>query len=147
MGRTSAVLLASLTLLVMVIAVQSAAIIRCVAGREYNDCSQAICQQTCDNMNAGCSDKCVPGCICKKGTVQNAEGECVKKEDCCSGNTVYDDCGNNYGKTCEDAAHPNSPAMCAAVCSSGCFCKPGYVLNNSGECVLPEDCPKSSNTN
>ncbi|XP_073513669.1 serine protease inhibitor swm-1-like [Phyllobates terribilis] len=144
MGRTSAVLLASLTLLVMVIAVQSAAT-RCKADEEYNDCRQKTCARTCDNMNGGC-DKCVTGCVCKKGTVRNAKGKCVNVKDCCSGNTVYDKCGNNCGKTCEDAAHPNSPAMCATVCSSGCFCKPGYVLNNSGECVLPRHCPKSSNT-
>ena len=30
---------------------------------------------------------------------------------------------------------------CLKVCQKGCFCKPGYVKNDSGKCVLLKNCP------
>ncbi|XP_077116285.1 chymotrypsin inhibitor-like [Ranitomeya variabilis] len=82
MGRTSAVLLASLTLLVMVIAAQSADT-GCKAGEEYNECGSG-CPPTCDNLGRvdACAAVCKSGCFCKAGTLRNNKGECVTKENC-----------------------------------------------------------------
>ncbi|XP_073511787.1 serine protease inhibitor swm-1-like isoform X1 [Phyllobates terribilis] len=146
MRRTSAVLLASLTLLLMVITAQSAAI-KCKADEEYNECGSP-CPPTCDSLNRVCPAVCKAGCFCKKGTVQNANGKCVPVKDCCSGNTVYNECGNDCPNTCKDVASSNPyPVLCTLNCYSGCFCKPGYVrLPNSKECVRPKHCPKNSKT-
>ncbi|KAM4015761.1 serine protease inhibitor swm-1-like [Anomaloglossus baeobatrachus] len=143
MARSSAALLASLSLLVMVIAAHSAA--TCKAGEEYTTCGSS-CPQTCgDNSERACPAVCVPGCFCKKGTIRNEKGECVKVAECCSGNTTYSECGNDCPNTCEAISGP--PVFCTADCSSGCFCDPGYVrLPGSKKCVRPEDCPKSSDS-
>ncbi|XP_073513666.1 serine protease inhibitor swm-1-like [Phyllobates terribilis] len=144
MGRTSAVLLASLTLLVVIITVQSAAT-ECKAGEEYKTCGSP-CPPTCNNRSPICATVCKPGCFCKKGTMKNDKGKCVKVKDCCTGNTEYHECRNDCTNTCEDYYKADS-VVCPAYCSSGCFCKPGYVrLPNSKECVRPKHCPKNSKT-
>ncbi|XP_077116288.1 zonadhesin-like [Ranitomeya variabilis] len=145
MGRTSAALLASLTLLFIAFAAPSAAT-RCKAGEVYR-CGSP-CPPSCSNRSPICpkSDGCKPGCFCKKGTIRNDEGECVKVEKCCSGNTIFNGCGNNCPNTCADYNSPG-PVMCPEYCTPGCICKPGYKqLPNSKECVLPEYCPKGSYT-
>ncbi|XP_073511790.1 chymotrypsin inhibitor-like isoform X2 [Phyllobates terribilis] len=82
MGRTSAVLLASLTLLVMVIVAQSGAT-TCDTNEEYSTCGTA-CPVTCANRGTPvpCPAMCKTGCFCKKGTVRNANGKCVPVKDC-----------------------------------------------------------------
>ncbi|XP_076163026.1 chymotrypsin inhibitor-like [Ptiloglossa arizonensis] len=54
----------------------------------------------------------------------------------CGENAIANSCGTACPQTCE---YPE-PQNCIAVCVSGCFCKPGYLLNNSGRCVRPADC-------
>ncbi|XP_077112439.1 zonadhesin-like [Ranitomeya variabilis] len=144
MGRTSAALLASLTLLFIAIIVPSAAT-RCKAGEVYNGCGSP-CPPSCSNRSPICADMCKSGCFCKNGTMRNDKGECVKVEKCCSGNTIFKECGNNCPNTCADYNSPG-PVMCPKYCTSGCFCKPGYKqLPNSKKCVLPKYCPKNGNT-
>ncbi|XP_073426614.1 serine protease inhibitor swm-1-like [Dendrobates tinctorius] len=137
MGRTSAVLLASLTLLFMVIAAQSTAT-RCKADEEYNDCGSA-CPPTCNSRSPICAAVCVPGCFCKKGTIRNDKGECVKVEKSCSGNTEYQECGSACPPTCN-----NSSPVCTKMCTPGCFCKKGTIRNDKGECVKVEKCCSGS---
>ncbi|XP_073426616.1 von Willebrand factor-like [Dendrobates tinctorius] len=133
MGRTSAVLLASLTLLLMVFTAQSAAT-RCKTGEEHNDCGSA-CPPTCKNRSPICAAVCVPGCFCKNGTIRNDKGECVMVEKCCSGNTEYQQCGSACPPTCD-----NRSPVCTKVCTPGCFCKKGTIRNVKGECVKVEKC-------
>jgi len=56
----------------------------CGANQEFQECGTA-CPLTCDNYNNPpkiCTMQCVIGCACQKGYVKNAQGECVRPEQC-----------------------------------------------------------------
>lgn len=55
----------------------------------------------------------------------------------CGINMEYQACGIACQPTCENQ---NEPLLCQQNCTSGCFCKPGYVLDID-KCVLPRNCP------
>ncbi|XP_015793763.1 von Willebrand factor-like [Tetranychus urticae] len=93
----------------------------------YSTCGSA-CPPTCANPNPICSQQCVEGCFCPKGTIEDASGKCVKQ---CSKSKVYNECGSLCPPTC---ANPK-PGPCAAVCVKGCFCPKGTFENAAGECV------------
>ena len=57
-------------------------------------------------------------------------------------NAVYSNCGSNNTCDMQTCRFPNGQGdACLKVCQKGCFCKPGYVKNDSGKCVLPKNCP------
>lgn len=66
------------------------------------------------------------------------------EEHCSDPNAVFDSCGNVCPRTCldKDSRHRICPATCLK--SGGCVCKPGYVENSQGMCILPEKCRKGS---
>jgi len=56
----------------------------------------------------------------------------------CGQNEQYTECGTACPPTCKNL----SPGICTQQCVVGCFCKPGFVRNQSGKCVEPRKCPK-----
>lgn len=46
-------------------------------------------------------------------------------------------CGSACAPTC---ANPLPGPLCTRQCVVGCFCKPGYLKNEQGECVAAENC-------
>lgn len=58
----------------------------------------------------------------------------------CGQNEEYKECGSACPPTCKVP----SPAPCTQQCVSACFCKPGFVRNQSGKCVKPGKCPKQA---
>lgn len=53
----------------------------------------------------------------------------------CGANEFYSDC--LCEKTCENLLEADA---CDNQCEEGCFCRPGYVRNGSGLCVVADDC-------
>ncbi|XP_055944317.1 zonadhesin-like [Argiope bruennichi] len=123
--------------------------VQCEENAHYEDCGTA-CPLTCENYNNPpdfCPAVCRSGCQCDEGFVQTKSGRCVKPENCpvrgkCGKNAQYESCGT-CERTCDNYAGP--PQACAAVCVQGCRCKKGFVRNESGDCVTPEECPVTSN--
>ena len=60
-------------------------------------------------------------------------------EDCTDVNEVRNSCGSACPKTC--ANMKMTGIACIEMCVDGCFCKPGFVRNAQGKCVLTKDCP------
>uniref|UniRef100_A0A0K0FSI9 TIL domain-containing protein n=1 Tax=Strongyloides venezuelensis TaxID=75913 RepID=A0A0K0FSI9_STRVS len=55
----------------------------------------------------------------------------------CPQNMTYTECGG-CEKTCI-----NREMACTMMCRPpGCYCNPGYFINEHGECVLESDCPQ-----
>ena len=115
----------------------------------YEKCGTA-CPDTCDNIGDGynetsrpCTKNCVAGCFCDKGFRRDDSGKCIKTEDCpcqeCGDHEHYTDCGTACPDTCDNYKGPNRP--CITLCVAGCFCDEGYVRNDSGKCVKPDECP------
>ncbi|XP_011186949.2 chymotrypsin inhibitor-like [Zeugodacus cucurbitae] len=71
---------------------------------------------------------CIVGFVSAKP--QNDSGSCGE-------NQVFTTCGSACAPTC---ALRDVPIFCAGICIVGCQCIPGYLWNNLGSCVLPEDC-------
>ncbi|XP_075697027.1 serine protease inhibitor swm-1-like [Rhinoderma darwinii] len=146
MARTSIVLLSSLSVLLMLIPVQTQGVAHdpksCGTDKVYKKCGHA-CPRICNGPERMCIERCKKGCFCKEGTVDNGYGECVTKKNCelCRGNATYSACSTDCNQSCATLSKPN---LCATVCSIGCRCQPGYVrLSDSKRCVLPQDCPKN----
>ncbi|XP_063291897.1 inducible metalloproteinase inhibitor protein-like [Pelobates fuscus] len=55
----------------------------------------------------------------------------------CGINKIYNSCGSMCPENC---THFDPPPACSKVCSPGCFCKEGYVLDVNGICVPKEKC-------
>ncbi|XP_075135261.1 serine protease inhibitor swm-1-like [Leptodactylus fuscus] len=142
MAGTSVVLLSSLGVLLLLISAQSKSINPkfCEQGKEYKDCAKP-CPLNCNSPNIICPGGCQPGCYCKDGTVENIAGQCVKNEECCTGNTTYSLCANNCLESCDTYLNPS--ITCPLSCAIGCKCKEGYqLLSDGSKCVLPQDCTK-----
>ncbi|KAM4014904.1 mucin-5AC-like [Anomaloglossus baeobatrachus] len=146
MVRSSAALLSCLSILLLAITVQSVDDERSCAriGKGFSAC-RAHCQPSCDNRNPQiCTHMCNPGCICKKGFINNGrDNECIKPAKCsqCKGSTTYSEQGNKCTESCKAVINPKLP--CTREMSPGCFCKKGYVfLDDDKTCVRPQDCPR-----
>ncbi|XP_039750805.1 zonadhesin-like [Pararge aegeria] len=82
--------------------------------------------------------RCRP-CRCIKGYEYSSSGVCIPKNTLCKGdqNKTYTECPNRCQSTCK-----NPEAICTEKCEpKGCECKFGYIKNDDGICVLPQDCP------
>ncbi|GBP26744.1 von Willebrand factor [Eumeta japonica] len=116
----------------------------CPPNSLYNECGTA-CPRTCANKDKrlACTAQCVPGCFCLPGFVLNDNGDCILEAFCpktCPPNSLYNECGTACPRTC---ANKDKRLACTAQCVPGCFCLPGFVLNDSGACVLEAFCPKT----
>lgn len=60
------------------------------------------------------------------------------KPACIKNHEVYTDCGTACPLSCNSPS--NQP--CTLQCVPGCFCENGYVRDDRGNCILPEDCPQ-----
>ncbi|XP_072011172.1 zonadhesin-like [Engystomops pustulosus] len=140
MIRTYFMLLSSLSLLLLMVTTEDPKD-TCEEGKKHNACGSP-CPPTCNNFQPKCPFKCTAGCFCTGDTIDNGNGKCVKKEDCCTeGNTTYSDCGKNCGNVCPSPFRVG--IVCPTECGPGCFCIDGYqhLSYGSERCVLPKDCP------
>ncbi|XP_055930162.1 zonadhesin-like [Argiope bruennichi] len=115
----------------------------CEENEEFKECGTA-CPATCTNPNQprDCPKSCMKGCFCKDGFVRDSAGKCVHPQFCpivCNENEVFKECGTACPHTCDDLGKPT--AVCTLPCVKGCFCKPGYIKNREGKCILPNFCP------
>ncbi|XP_077285347.1 zonadhesin-like [Arctopsyche grandis] len=106
------------------------------------NCS-APSDETCQNLTQTNFNCTTFKCACKNGYVRNSAGICIIRSNCpviCSNpNEVYMSCGT-CDRTCDI---PNK--VCNLPCQEKCFCKPGYLRNMAGTCVLPSRCPTYGN--
>lgn len=124
------------------------------------DCSSALCfPPECNEgdivvPNGECCPVCVPhtdrcaavDClvqpVCKKGQKLKAvKGVCcpVCVSECKIAGQVFSYCASHCPETCEQP-----DPLCAKVCSQGCTCPPGQVLDRvSMRCTTLEKCPGS----
>nr|KAF7434882.1 hypothetical protein H0235_003073 [Vespula pensylvanica] len=56
----------------------------------------------------------------------------------CGPNAIFSNCASACPITCKN--YPNPPKYCIQVCVKRCKCLNGRILNNKGECVLPNEC-------
>lgn len=113
----------------------------CPEHQEHRECGD-IC--LCGKNGPVCSRSCTPGCFCKRGyVVDSNSGRCVHESECGSGeetcpeHETYSDCGSSCERSCQN---PN-PEYCTEECVKGCFCKDGYVRDeSSGRCVRMDQC-------
>ncbi|XP_011298965.1 SCO-spondin [Fopius arisanus] len=126
---------------------------RCTGG-PHDKCTLCgtVCPLTCDRPEIrACTKQCaVNVCRCEEGYVRNADGQCVKPRQCprrepgctrrCTGGP-HDRCtlcGSACPRTCD---RPN-PTICTLQCLVNvCECERGYVRNDHGQCVRPNQCP------
>ncbi|XP_065158674.1 zonadhesin-like [Atheta coriaria] len=115
----------------------------CPGNTTYQECAfNQQCSKT--SCQSAIPKNCKPGCACRDGYLENANGNCVLPADCdskinCSGldpNSEFSLCG-----TCRRSCDDKSP-ICDAKCHIGCFCKKGYVLDKpDGKCIPEKSCP------
>jgi hypothetical protein len=55
----------------------------------------------------------------------------------CGPNAVFLECGSACVPDCKN---PQPALICTLQCVIGCFCKEGYLKNEKGECVRPQEC-------
>ncbi|CAF3331842.1 unnamed protein product [Rotaria socialis] len=119
----------------------------CGENEEFRTCGSA-CPPTCNDWSYPipkpvkiCPKICVESCFCKNGLYRANDGRCVKREECCSKNELFMECGIACPETCNDR-----PKICTEQCVAGCFCRNSDYLriNNStaSSCVRRNECPK-----
>ena len=60
--------------------------------------------------------------------------------ECDGPNTAYNNCEPGCNNpTCLKPRIIKT--YCRGNCRSGCFCKRGYILDHTGQCILKENCP------
>ncbi|KOB74966.1 putative scavenger receptor cysteine-rich protein isoform 1, partial [Operophtera brumata] len=67
-------------------------------------------------------------------------------------NFSADECPTNEeyllcGTACPANCTTPETELCSAECTEGCFCTPGYLRNENGTCVTPEECEPCLNDN
>ncbi|XP_063379474.1 zonadhesin-like [Cydia fagiglandana] len=125
----------------------------CKKNEIYSSCIKGGCgPKNCSQINQPkiCVDPliCKKGCICKERYLRAGNGTCIPKDQClqkCPGqNEYYEKCINNCGsQNCSDRGKIyHCPNIVPGKCDSrGCRCKPGYLRDAKGVCVLEKDCP------
>lgn len=64
-------------------------------------------------------------------------------EQCKKPNEVFRKCG----ASCEPSCNDRYKRFCNSECRDGCACKDGYVRDNYGNCVYPDQCPNGKGLN
>ncbi|XP_073846944.1 serine protease inhibitor swm-1-like [Musca autumnalis] len=65
-----------------------------------------------------------------------AQGFSAPNSQRCGRNEQYTTCGTACPLTCAK----RQPGICTLQCVIGCQCRQGYLRNNRGACVRPQDC-------
>lgn len=115
----------------------------CCPEHEHRSYFERLCEATCNEpyKNLYCKpiSTFLPDCACDEGYIRNNDNKCVLREECCGPNMLYTTCGSACQQTCENF---NKPILfCTLQCVIGCVCKPGYVKDSKGNCILKEKCP------
>ncbi|KAH6924451.1 hypothetical protein HPB50_017785 [Hyalomma asiaticum] len=83
-------------------------------------------------------------CVCRRGFVRNAWGQCITHEECDSCKTYphmdYSVCESDCPLTCGRPI----PFFCIVHCARGCACPPGFVIDpkrSAKSCVSARWCP------
>ncbi|KAK0412461.1 hypothetical protein QR680_006220 [Steinernema hermaphroditum] len=122
----------------------------CGVNEHWRQC--ATCERTCQNPNPICTMECKPArCMCKPGFVRNAAGVCIPENSCSAKPIAVEPqrkCGQNAQwvqcASCERTCQNPNP-ICTRECKPArCMCKPGFVRNAAGACILQNRCPKRS---
>merc|ERR1711935_881165 len=74
-------------------------------------------------------------CMCDAGYVRNANGACVKKDQCgksCPAGEYWTDCGSE----CTEKFCPNEDFSCPEICQARCQCDEGSYRDSNGVCVV-----------
>jgi hypothetical protein len=59
----------------------------------------------------------------------------------CENGRIYMACGPVCQPTCRDIYLNDSYNCVESGCQEGCFCPDGQVMDETGTCVVPEQCP------
>lgn len=134
-----------------------------------NPCPPDTCRAHGKTFKCRPIDVCIKGCKCKLNYKRNPKGKCILIDQCCTyytyiismkkmikttymcvddhqkcdgPNEVYSRCENDEcQKTCRNnAIFSNTRYRCKGKCEPGCICEKGYVKNDHGKCVRPDDC-------
>nr|WIM01349.1 zonadhesin-like protein 13 [Limnephilus flavicornis] len=120
---------------------------KCTGPHEFwTECGNDSCVRDCSSFgrsDIACRPSCNPGCICEWTYYRNADGVCVKPEDCgidvCpEPNKVLTSCLSPCGEDCLTLGQNITCNF--LVCNPGCDCKPGFFRNSRAECVSPDQC-------
>ncbi|XP_065159929.1 mucin-6-like isoform X2 [Atheta coriaria] len=113
--------------------------------REFTEYG-SVCPPACPGVNddRDCTYQFVAGCFCRKGLLEDGNGNCVDPSccpvpECNDPKREYDECGTACPPTCQNLNETS--VICTDQCVSGCFCKYPYVEDDNGECVDPCECP------
>ncbi|GIZ02054.1 hypothetical protein CEXT_77441 [Caerostris extrusa] len=113
----------------------------CRANAQFSMC-KSPCRPTCQNPSpTPCNERCVSGCFCKDGYVEEEDGRCVLFQNCrknCGQDEQYYECTPSCKNTCDNFNNPGARCQCGPP---GCFCKEGLVKRADGKCVHPRQCP------
>lgn len=98
------------------------------------------CDLNCETLGKPCTKrtKLGPGCFCKLGYVKNCAGKCVKATEYCKScktNEYFSDCVSVPERSCD------YPAVVATGVKAKCTCRPGYIRDYFGDCILENKCP------
>ncbi|XP_022116032.2 serine protease inhibitor swm-1-like [Pieris rapae] len=113
----------------------------CPTNEEYLLCGTS-CPFNCTSPQGpvDCVDDCVEGCFCKSGFLRNDTGICVEADQCLKGNRSQ--CGQHEEFLycgCQSTCSTPDPVDCG--CGVGCFCKAGYVWDETvNKCVMLDNC-------
>uniref|UniRef100_A0A914VTS1 Thyroglobulin type-1 domain-containing protein n=1 Tax=Plectus sambesii TaxID=2011161 RepID=A0A914VTS1_9BILA len=117
--------------------------------KEYSTCGTS-CAKSCNNLNPICTSSCTAGCFCREPYVLadqfNPNARCVLPSECTS-STLCTDPNKEYltcGSSCPIGCGNLNPLTCTP-CASGCFCRAGYVFEDSinwrnSRCILASQC-------
>ncbi|XP_035221983.1 zonadhesin-like, partial [Stegodyphus dumicola] len=122
----------------------------CPENQHFRACGTP-CLYTCEkfqNRRKRCLERCVPDCFCDIGFLKTEDGRCVRRENCpvrkltvdCPENEHFEECGSAYPTTCDNSEDFERPEV--EMCVKGCFCNKGFLKDENGQCVTPENCPR-----
>ncbi|CAL1266706.1 unnamed protein product [Larinioides sclopetarius] len=114
---------------------------KCAPGCSIDYSSKPCPSCSCTgNPPVQCSPpKCARGCSIDYSSKPCPSCSCT---DTCGANAEYRECGSACPPTCADRGKKNK--ICTMQCVSGCFCKKGFVKNNRGVCVKPQECEQNT---
>ena len=93
-------------------------------------CTKRSCSDLSNEMPLSMCEKCIPGCLCPEGTIEE-KGKCIKVKDCeCTDST-------------ERQWAPDSSWIIKANTCTQCKCSDGEISCNSMNCDLLDGCTYS----